>query len=82
MGTACEILTSTSILGELTLLFEHYVPAHYALVPTPGAFESDHLLSRMGIDLLGYDPADNHRAVLEVLQQLHDIAPAPLLAAA
>lgn len=70
------------ILGELTLLFENYVPSHYALVPNPGAFESEHLLDRMNIELLPYDPADNHRAVLEVLQQLHDLAPAPLLAAA
>lgn len=70
------------VLGELTLLFENYVLAHYALVPTPGAFESDHLLERMNIELLPYDPADNHRAVLDVLRQLHDIAPAPLLAAA
>lgn len=70
------------ILRELTLLFENYVPAHYALVPDPGAFATDHLLKRMNIELIGYDPADNHRAVLDVLQELHDIAPAPLLAAA
>jgi hypothetical protein len=70
------------ILRELTLLFENYVPAHYALVPNPGTFESDHLLKRMNIELIGYDPADDHHAVLEVLQQLQDIAPAPLLAAA
>jgi len=70
------------ILGELTLLFENYVPPHFALVPNPGAFEADHLLERLNIELLPYDPADNHRAVLEVLQELHDIAPAPLLAAA
>lgn len=70
------------ILRELTLLFENYVPTHYALVPQPGGFETDHLLERMNIQLIGYDPADDHRAVLEVLQQLHDIAPAPLPVAA
>lgn len=70
------------ILRELTMLFENYVPTHYALVPNAGAFESYHLLKRMNIQVLGYDPADNHREVLEVLRQLHAIAPAPLLVAA
>ena len=70
------------ILRELTLLFENYVPTHYALVPQPGGFETDHLLERMNIQLIGYDPADDHRAILEVLQQLHDIAPASLPVAA
>ena len=31
------------ILRELTLLFENYVPTHYALVPQPCGFETDHL---------------------------------------
>jgi hypothetical protein len=70
------------ILRELTLLFENYVPAHYALVPNAGAFESYHLLKRMNIQVLGYDPTDNHAEVLSVLRQLHEIAPAPLLVAA
>jgi len=70
------------ILRELTLLFENYVPAHYALVANAGAFESEHLLDRMNIQVIGYDPADDHRAVVEVLRQLHDAAPAPLAVAA
>lgn len=70
------------ILRELTLIFENYVPKHYALVPNAGTFETDHLLRHMNIQLIGYDPADDHREVVDVLQQLHDIAPAPLLAAA
>lgn len=70
------------ILRELTLSFENYVPTHYALVPNPGTFEADHLLRQMNIELIGYDPADNHRAVVEALQQLHDAAPAPLAVAA
>jgi hypothetical protein len=69
------------ILRELTLSFENYVPTHYALVPNPGPFEADHLL-RQNIQLIGYDPTDNHRQVEEILGQLHDAAPAPLALAA
>ncbi|HEX6037726.1 SIR2 family protein [Longimicrobium sp.] len=70
------------ILRELTLSFENYVPQHYALFPNPGQFEQDHLQRQMNIQLIGYDPADDHREVLDVLQELHDIAPAPLPLAA
>lgn len=70
------------ILRELTLVFGNYVPAHYALLPDAGAFETHHLLARMNINVIPYDPADNHRAVAEVLQQLADVAPAPMLLAA
>lgn len=70
------------ILRELTLIFENHVPAHYALLPNPGAFERDHLLTRMNINVIPYDPADNHRAAADVLRQLHDVAPAPLALAA
>jgi hypothetical protein len=70
------------ILRELTLIFENYVPKHYALVPNAGTFETDHLLRHMNIQLIGYDPADNHREVLDVLQQLHDAAPALVAVAA
>lgn len=66
------------ILWELTLIFENYVPEHYALLPNPGAFERDHLLTRMNINVIPYDPADNHREAAEVLQALHDAAPAVL----
>jgi hypothetical protein len=70
------------ILRELTLIFENYVPKHYALVPNAGTFETDHLLRHMNIQLIGYDPADDHSDVVDVLQQLHDVAPAPLLVGA
>lgn len=70
------------ILRELTLSFENYAPTHYALVANPGTFESDHLRRQMNIQLIGYDPADNHREVDDVLRQLRDAAPAPLALAA
>jgi hypothetical protein len=70
------------ILNELTLSFENYVPKHYALVPNPGVFEADQLLRQMNIQLIGYDPADNHREAGDALQQLHDAAPVPLPVAA
>ncbi len=70
------------ILRELTLIFENYVPKHYALVPNPGTFEQDHLLRQMNIQLIGYDPADDHAAVMDVLRELQVIAPAPIPLAA
>jgi hypothetical protein len=70
------------ILRELTLVFENYVPEHYALLPDTGAFERDHLLSRMNINVIPYDPADSHREAAEVLRRLRDVAPAPLALAA
>lgn len=70
------------ILRELTLIFENYVPRHYALVPNPGTFEQDHLLRQMNIQLIGYDAADDHAAVVDVLRELHEIAPAPIPVAA
>jgi hypothetical protein len=70
------------ILRELTLVFENYVPDHYALLPNPGAFEMDHLLRRMNIHAIPYDPADNHREAAEVLRVLHDAAPVALPLAA
>lgn len=70
------------LLRELTLMFENYVPTHYALLPDTGSFEREHLLARMNIHVIPYDPADDHRQVVEVLQVLHDAAPAPLALAA
>jgi uncharacterized protein Usg len=69
-------------LRDVSLVFENYVPQHYALVPNPGTFEQDHMLRQMNVQLIGYDPADDHREVLEVLQQLHDLAPVSLPLAA
>lgn len=69
-------------LREVSLVFENYVPQHYALVPNPGTFEQEHMPRQMNVQLIGYDPADDHREVLDVLQQLHDLAPVPLPLAA
>jgi hypothetical protein len=70
------------LLRELTLMFENYVPRHYALLPNSGAFDREHLLARMNIKVIPYDPADDHAQAAEVLRQLHDLAPAPLALAA
>jgi hypothetical protein len=70
------------LLRELTLMFENYVPVHYALLPDTGVFEREHLLRRMNIHVIPYHPADNHREVADVLRQLHDLAPAALALAA
>lgn len=70
------------LLRELTLMFENYVPRHYALLPNTGAFERDHLLRRLNINVIPYDAGDNHAEAAEVLRQLRDLAPAPLALAA
>jgi hypothetical protein len=70
------------LLRELTLMFENYVPRHYALLPNTGAFERDHLLRRLNINVIPYDPAADHAEATEVLRRLRDLAPAPLALAA
>jgi hypothetical protein len=62
-------------LRELTLIFENHVPKHYALVAGAGTFEVEQMLAQMNIVAIPYDPADNHRAVTDVLEQLRTIAP-------
>lgn len=70
------------LLRELTLMFENYVPRHYALLPNTGAFERDHLLQRLNINVIPYDPANDHAEAAEVLRRLRDMAPVPLALAA
>jgi hypothetical protein len=70
------------LLRELTLMFENYVPRHFALLPNSGAFDREHLLARMNIQVIPYDPANDHAQVAQVLRTLHDLAPAPLALAA
>ncbi len=70
------------LLRELTLMFENYVPRHFALLPNTGAFEREHLLARLNIHTIPYDPADGHAEAAEVLRRLRDLAPAPLALAA
>lgn len=73
------------VLRELSLLFGNYVPRHYALIPNAGEFTVDHLVRRLNIHAIAYDPSDDHREVVEVLEELQRIAPyehAPLAATA
>jgi hypothetical protein len=69
------------ILKELTLIFQGYLPRHFALLASPGSFEIDHLLRQMNVQAIPYDSGDNHRAVLDVLLYLQDLAPATVAAA-
>lgn len=63
------------ILRELALMFENYVPEHFALLPEGGDVAADQLLRRMNIHTLPYDPADGHREAVEILEQIREIAP-------
>jgi SIR2-like domain len=62
------------ILSELTLIFQNYIPTHFALLPEPPEFTVDHLLNRMNIQTLPYSTQDQHREALEVLQALQQEA--------
>jgi hypothetical protein len=63
------------VLRELSLMFENYVPKHYALVPNAGDFAAEHLLRRMNIQALPYNPANDHAEAVEALETVQQIAP-------
>ena len=58
------------ILSELTSIFQNYTPTHFALLPEPPEFASDHLLNRMNVQTLPYSIKDEHKEALELLQTL------------
>ena len=58
------------LLSELTLIFQNYIPTHFALLPDPPEFTVDHLLNRMNIQTLPYSSKGDHQEALEVLQTL------------
>lgn len=63
------------VLRELSLIFENYVPRHFALVPNAGDFTAEHLMRRMNVEAIPYDPADGHREAVDALAALHRLAP-------
>ena len=63
------------VLRELTLIFENYVPTHYALISNAAEFTVEHLLTRMNIHTIPYNSADGHKEVIEFLELLHAEAP-------
>lgn len=65
------------VLRELSLMFQNRVPKHYALVPNGGDFAKEHLLRRLNVQSIGYDPADGHREAVDFLEDLQAIAPYP-----
>jgi hypothetical protein len=65
------------VLRELSLMFENRVPKHYALIPNCGDFAAEHLLRRLNVQAIGYDPADGHREAGDFLAELQAIAPFP-----
>ena len=63
------------ILRELTLMFENYIPVHYALIPNAAEFTVEHLLARMNIQTIPYSPDNDHREAVEILERLQTEAP-------
>ncbi|MGH8475710.1 MAG: SIR2 family protein [Methylococcales bacterium] len=58
------------VLRELTLIFENYIPTHYALIPNAAEFTVEHLLKRMNIQTIPYSPEKNHQEAVEILEVL------------
>ncbi|HEX2202824.1 MAG TPA: SIR2 family protein [Longimicrobium sp.] len=63
------------VLRELSLIFENYVPRHFALLANAGDFAAEHLMRRLNIQAIPYDPAGGHREVADVLETLRELAP-------
>jgi hypothetical protein len=63
------------VLRELTLIFQGYTPTHYAFLPDAPDFAIEHLLQRMNIQALPYEPHNSHAEVTEALKALQDVAP-------
>lgn len=63
------------VLRELTLMFESYIPTHYALIADAGEFAVDQLLTRMNIQTIPYSPADGHKEVLDILKTVEETLP-------
>jgi hypothetical protein len=63
------------LLKELTAIFRGYTPQHYALIPNPQEFTTEHLQKSMNIQAMVYDPKEGHAAVEKVLSELQKVAP-------
>ena len=63
------------VLRELSLMFENYVPQHYALIPNAGDVAAEHLLRRLNVQPLSYNPAGGHAEAVEVLETLQRLSP-------
>jgi hypothetical protein len=63
------------VLKELRSNFEGHTPVHYALLPSPHEFTAEHLKDSMNIQVIPYDPKDEHQEAIEFLAKLQKIAP-------
>ena len=63
------------VLRELTLIFENFVPIHYALISDAPEFTVEQLLTRMNIQTIPYRSADGHKEVTQILERLQAEAP-------
>ncbi|HEU4559145.1 MAG TPA: SIR2 family protein [Longimicrobium sp.] len=63
------------VLRELSPMYGDYLPRHYALIPNAGDFTAEHLLRRLNVQALSYDPAGGHAEAIEVLEALQRLSP-------
>jgi hypothetical protein len=63
------------VIKELNLIFQGTTPPHYALLPDPHEFTTEHLMDRMNIQVIPYSSKQKHREAVEFLAELRKIAP-------
>jgi SIR2-like domain len=67
------------VLKELNLIFQGTTPPHYALLPDPHDFTSEHLMKSMNIQVIPYSSKHNHREATEFLGELRKAVPLGVL---
>jgi hypothetical protein len=63
------------VLRELTLIFENYIPTHFALIPNAAEFTVEHLLKRMNIQTISYSREDEQKEIVRILDHISKAAP-------
>ncbi len=63
------------VLKELNLIFQGTTPPHYALLPDPHEFTTEHLMNQLNIQVISYDSKKSHQEATDFLVGLQKIAP-------
>ena len=63
------------VLKEVNMIFSGGTTPHYALLPDPHEFTTEHLMLRMNIQIIPYSAADNLREAIEFLEALQKEKP-------
>lgn len=63
------------VLKELHLIFQGTTPPHYALLPDPHEFTTEHLMSQLNIQVISYSSKKNHKEAADFLSEMQKLAP-------